>query len=131
MLDISLPELLLLKYPEINLMPITGNVSLQDCGDGKGAIVGHWGLDTPQPTEKELEEYRQDPSLLAAYEAKNNIVANQDLLKQLEDIDARSIRPLRENNTVKLQELILEAQDIRSQLLPMNIEDILIQEEVK
>lgn len=42
---------------------------------------------------------------------------NSDLLMQLEDIDKRSIRALREGNTARIQELETQAAILRLQLI--------------
>jgi hypothetical protein len=42
---------------------------------------------------------------------------NSDLLMQLEDIDKRSIRALREGNTARIQELETQAATLRLQLI--------------
>lgn len=80
------------------------------------------GLEVPlTPVEnQEFEEAEEKHATFLAsneYAVSLNKEKNYDIYKQLNDIDMKSIRALREKNTEVLNELELLAQGLRSQLL--------------
>ena len=53
---------------------------------------------------------------IAEQKAKNNAIIKQDILKQLSEIDAKSIRALRDGDTAYIAQYKAQAQDLREQL---------------
>ena len=58
----------------------------------------------------------QDADYIAEQKAKNNAIIKQDILKQLSEIDAKSIRALRDGDTAYIAQYKAQAQDLREQL---------------
>lgn len=52
---ITVAEIILLKYPDIN--PLV-DVVLQD--DGAGPYIKEWNLETPKPTKKDLDKWAEE-----------------------------------------------------------------------
>ena len=59
---------------------------------------------------------QETPEYIAEQKAKNNAIIKQDILKQLSEIDAKSIRALREGNTDRITQYEAQAQKLREQL---------------
>ena len=110
----NLPELLKLKYPNANFMT---DIILADYGLGNGPEIRQWNLTYPEPTSQDLIDWQNDPVIIAAYAAEQNAITNAPIIAQLEDIDAKSIRALRTNDTVRLTELENQAITLRAQLV--------------
>ena len=112
----NLSELLQLKYPNANFLH---DILLSDHGDGNGPVISKWNLPDLQPTQEQLTQWTIE--LQPAYEAQQRnlqfSLINADLLMQLEAIDKRSIRALRENDTTKIEELNSQASALRSKLI--------------
>lgn len=116
---IPLPQLLTLKYPDIKIGPFedTDQVVLSDHNDGNGAYIHVWNYPhAPQPTQTDLDQWQID--LVQTHTFQQNAITNAPILGQLQEIDAKSIRSLRENNTAMLSALTSQAAALRAQLLP-------------
>ena len=111
-----------IEYPSINkgnvcnynlatdLLEVDGYVDIEQnlidlFNQGKGKIVGN-----------SIEDISQAPEYIAEQEAKNNAIIKQDILKQLSEIDAKSIRALRDGDTAYIAQYKAQAQDLREQL---------------
>lgn len=106
---ISLPAVLELKYPGINLLE---DVVLRDVGDGP--FIAEWKREDEKPTDEQIAEWVNDEELEAALNAEQT---NSLIYKQLDEIDLKSIRALRTSDTVRLQELELQASKLRATLI--------------
>ena len=71
-----------------------------------------------QETERPIDNFQfaDTPEYIAEQKAKNNAIIKQDILKQLDQLDAKSIRALREGNTERIAQYEAQAQDLREQL---------------
>lgn len=107
------PDIIKLKYPDADF---TLDIQLQD--DGEGVYIAYWGLNEPKPTIDDLN--RWEIEFAEAYQFKQNKIANQPIYDQLDQIDFKSIRALRANDTDRLAELEAEAVALRAQLLPVS-----------
>ncbi len=89
-----------------------GNITLQD--DGQGAYIKSWDvIGVKRPTTDDIEalitQHSEDIIL------KQQI--NPIIKSQLVELDFKSIRALRENDVEKIEELNLQAEELRAQLL--------------
>lgn len=109
----NIVELLLLKYPDIDFLK---DVILRD--EGEGVYIAEWNLEDPQPSLEELQEWKQDPVVVKQYEYENNKQINKEIYDKLDEIDKKSIRALRTNDTNRITALESQAVDLRKQLLP-------------
>lgn len=107
----DIAKIIRLKYPDVNFQT---DVILQD--DGNGIYIKEWNLDVPKPTENDLLDWETEVADKIVFE--ENKLANAEIYKQLDQIDLKSIRALRNNETDRLQALELEAVNLRKQLLP-------------
>ena len=73
-------------------------------------------LDSESVTNGIVNDISQTPEYIAEQKAKNNAIIKQDILKQLSEIDAKSIRALREGNTERIAQYEAQAQKLREQL---------------
>ena len=71
---------------------------------------------THQIIDGVLTDISQTPEYIAEQKAKNNAIIKQDILKQLSEIDAKSIRALRDGDTAYIAQYKAQAQDLREQL---------------
>ena len=78
-------------------------------------ISGYFA-ETHQIIDGVLTDISQTPEYIAEQKAKNNAIIKQDILKQLSEIDVKSIRALREGNTERIAQYEAQAQDLREQL---------------
>lgn len=120
MLDLT--DLISIKYPNARI-GFGYDVWFADYGNGQ-EIQG-WNLEEEQPSKEEIDSWQDDPEVIAAHQAKLNIIANNEIYAQLDVIDYKSVRPLRENDTARLQELNVQAAALRAQLLPTTLEGVL------
>ena len=111
---ITLPEILLLKFPDLHLIndvtlvSINGEIVLQD-----------WRYEgAPPPTAQELEQWQTDPDIEIAWQHKQNSFLNKDIIASLNELDVKSIRALRTNDIDRLTSLEEQAVALRGQLLP-------------
>ena len=61
-------------------------------------------------------EFADTPEYIAEQKQKENAIIKQDILKQLDQLDAKSIRALREGNTERIAQYEAQAQKLREQL---------------
>lgn len=61
-------------------------------------------------------EFADTSEYIAEQKAKNNAIIKQDILKQLSEIDAKTIRALREGNATYITQYEVQAQELREQL---------------
>src|SRR5574344_275906 len=63
-----------------------------------------------------LKNVSETPEYIAEQKAKNNAIIKQDILKKLSELDAKSIRALRDGDTAYIAQYKAQAQDLREQL---------------
>ena len=63
-----------------------------------------------------LTDITGTPEYIAEQKAKENAIIKQDILKQLSEIDAKTIRALREGNATYITKYEAQAQELREQL---------------
>ena len=63
-----------------------------------------------------LTDISNTTEYIAEQKAKNNAIIKQDILKQLSEIDAKSIRALRDGDTAYIAQYKAQAQDLKEQL---------------
>ena len=73
-------------------------------------------LNTEKIVDGEIIDISETPEYIAEQKAKNNAIIKQDILKQLSEIDAKSIRALRDGDTAYIAQYKAQAQDLREQL---------------
>ena len=78
-------------------------------------ISGYFG-GTHQIINGILTDISNTTEYIAEQKAKNNAIIKQDILKQLSEIDAKSIRALRDGDTAYIAQYKAQAQDLREQL---------------
>ena len=118
-LIVPIPYVIQINYPTANL-DFDGNCTLSDHGDGP--VISKWEVpNVTKPTKKRLIELQTDENTIQKYQFILNSWANAPILAELDKIDAKSIRALREPGEVStfiLSSLAEEASALRSQLLP-------------
>jgi hypothetical protein len=116
----TIDEILIAKY---NVAWLAGQFSMADFNDGKGIVITNWQVpDIAQPTLSQIEALITDPVVIQYAVFEENKIKNQPILNQLIDIDAQSIRALREpspTSTAQLAVLTSQAEELRSKLLPI------------
>jgi len=117
-MPITLADVLWIKFQD-ELK--NGQIKLQD--DGDGPYIKKWEAEAKQPTDKEIQDFMVDAVVQQQYVSNQNKALNTDLYNQLQDIDFKSIRALRINDTEKLAAFEQQAVEIRAQLLPVVCED--------
>lgn len=119
-MDIPLYDLIKLKYEDA-IIGVNGNVLFADYGDGNGPVIQYWNIQgVEQPTPDELLEFKADQNLQNLYQFQLNKQLNESIYKQLVEIDNKSIRALRTNDSVRLNDLEQQAVALRKQLLPVS-----------
>jgi len=110
----NIPELLQLKFPSASFLK---DIKLQD--DGQGAYIKEWNLPGPVPTSEQLTQWSIDLQPQFDLQQEDILLEglNKDVMKQLLDIDMKSIRALRENAGVQIQNLEAQAMDLRAKLI--------------
>lgn len=109
----QLNDLLKLKFPTANFRK---DILLQN--DGEGIYIKEWNLaNVNQPTSDEILTWSIDPTLVASYTAQQNAITNAPIIAQLEAIDMKTIRALRENDTVRIAQFASDAAALRAQLV--------------
>lgn len=106
----EIQDILRLKFPDADFKK---DVIIQD--DGNGAYIKRWNLLAPQPTQENLNDWEEEVSTLYQQEQFNAV--NKEVLLQLEEIDKKSIRALRVNDSPRLEELEAQAVLLRQQLI--------------
>jgi hypothetical protein len=116
---IPLYNIIQINYPTA-IIGLNGNVQLADHGDGLGAVIQLWDIPgVDQPTDEQLTALQNDANTIATYQAHLNTHLNQPILDKLDELDRKSIRPIRENDVALLASLTTQAVALRAQLLPM------------
>lgn len=108
----QLYDILKLKFPNADFR---NSIKLQD--DGKGVYIKEWNLQDPQPTQDDIDQWQTDYA--QAYQFQQNKIINQSIYDALKEIDDKSIRALRSNDTQRLTDLENQAVALRAQLLPI------------
>lgn len=114
---IPLYELLRLKFPMLDFS-LTNNEIIVSCDDDREWISKWLCESPPQPTEQDIQSYRDDPELQAKYQFLLNTQTNALILAKLDALDLKSIRALRAGDQTYIQQYEQEAQQLRAQLLP-------------
>ena len=115
-MTITLYDVLTIKYPTA-VIGIDGNVQLINNGVSDEILA--WNVPNEiQPTQAQIDAWLIDATVLQQYTFKQNKIANKAIYDQLDIIDAKSIRALRTNDTVRLTALEAQAAALRGQLLP-------------
>ena len=78
--------------------------------------IGGYFAGTHQIVNGILTDISNTTEYIAEQKAKNNAIIKQNILKQLSEIDAKSIRALREGNTERIAQYEAQAQKLREQL---------------
>ena len=104
----TLWDIIRLKFPQYDLL---NKVKLQN--DGQEDYIVKWELDEPI----EIDKWREQVSDLYIFE--QNKINNAPKYKELEEIDLKTIRALRTNDTARLQQLEQKAVQLRNNLLPV------------
>ena len=78
--------------------------------------IGGYFAGTHQIVNGVLTDISNTTEYIAEQKVKNNAIIKQDILKQLSEIDAKSIRALREGNTERIAQYEAQAQKLREQL---------------
>ena len=105
-----------------NNLGITGLVDSPSLCEANGFTaymeeeVSGYFAGTHQIIDGVLIDISNTPEYIAEQKAKNNAIIKQDILKQLDQLDAKSIRALREGNTERIAQYEAQAQDLREQL---------------
>lgn len=109
----DLYSLIQIKFPDINWLSNECKIGIEN----EKQYIAHWGRAEPQPSEQDLLDWAQEQEVITAYTKQRNSDLNAPILKQLDELDNKSIRALRSNDTVRLQELEAQAVALRAQLL--------------
>lgn len=109
----DIASILKYKYSDIDLFV---DVGLRD--DGNGAYIERWNREEPKPTQKDLDKWAIDfADEYTQEKAKEEFKQrNEDVLKQLDEVDFKSIRAIREADQERIDELEAEAVALRAQL---------------
>ena len=117
-MSIPLMYVIQINYPTA-IVGLNGNVTLVNHGLGAGDEIGAWNVpNVTQPTADQLAAYQTDANTIAKWQFIQNGWSNAPLIVQLDAIDAKSIRAIRTNDTVRMASLESEAAALRAQLLP-------------
>ena len=110
---INIAEILILKYFE---QFKARQIQVQD--DGAGAYISKWNMGSiPKPSKQELEDWFNSAEVQAQYNIKLNKEKNKVIYEQLNALDLKSVRSLREKNATKIAEFEAQASALRAQLL--------------
>jgi hypothetical protein len=113
----NLYDVLSITYPNANFLD---DIQLGDHGDGNGQVIVKWNLQgIPQPSAADIAAMMTNPAIISAYTFKQNLISNELILAQLDDIDRKSIRAIRENDTTRMAQYEQQAVALRTQLLPI------------
>ena len=108
----NLPKVLQLKYPNADFMK---DIILADYGEGNGPEIQKWNLLDPKPTQSDIDAWTVQ--FAQQYTFNQNKIANQPIYDQLDTIDLKSIRALREGDTTRITALTNQAITLRATLL--------------
>lgn len=126
-MKIPLINILQIQYPTMTI-GIGGQIQLADYNDGNGAFIQTWNVPysivslslnvVGQPTASQLLAWQTDTITTQTYTYQQNTITNAQIIIQLQAIDAKSIRALRENDPTYLASLTTQAVALRAKLLP-------------
>jgi len=109
----NLPKVLQLKYPNADFMK---DIILADYGEGNGPEIQQWNLpNTTAPSQADIDAWTVQ--FAQQYTFNQNKIANQPIYDQLDTIDLKSIRALREGDTTRITALTNQAITLRATLL--------------
>lgn len=103
----NITDALKFKFPDIDFV---NEVRVQD--DGKGPYIAEWKRKDPLPSNIDLIEWEQQ-----SIEIKEINKVNIPIFEKLKEIDAKSIRALRSNDTERLVQLEAQAVELRNNLV--------------
>lgn len=113
---IPLYDILKINFPNA-IFGLNGTIQLTSIGEGVDPVIQFWGISNcAQPTPEQITAWQTDPTTIAAYTVQQNAITNAPIIAQLKEIDNKSIRALRTNDTNRLTELETQAAQLRSQL---------------
>lgn len=109
-------DIILNKYPEIQ-----GVSYWETQYDGTPWNHPYEGLvwenkEISKPTKTQLNTWSKEAAVIQSYTEKTNIIDNAAILKQLIEIDKKSIRALRAGEPERLEALEQQAIELRTQL---------------
>lgn len=110
----KLNDILLLKFPQADFEK---DILLKDDGDGK-IYIGQWNLNVPRPSQSDIDVWKEE--VKNGFIFAQNKILNNSIYTQLNNIDFKSIRALREKDIQKLADLESQAISLRAQLLPVS-----------
>lgn len=103
----NIAEILILKFPDADFF---SDIILQD--DGEGPYIKEWNIEgVTKPTKSDITKWEAEADALLIN--RQNEEYNKTLIEQLEAIDLKSIRALRTNDTIRLEELEKQAVELR------------------
>ena len=105
----NISEIIKLKYPNARSLI---DFKVQD--DGQGPYIKEWNISDKKPSDEDLANWGID--LADEYQLAQNKILNEPIYQQLEQLDLKSIRALRANDTQRLTELEAQAEILRGQL---------------
>lgn len=108
----NLIDVLKIKYPNANFLS-----EIQVGDDGTGQRIVMWLLDELEPDQAIIDEWMNDPEVIETHENNERAIYNEPIIKALQELDLRSIRAIRSNDTEQMAELESEAQLLRDQLI--------------
>lgn len=104
----NISEILFFKYREAL---DTDLIRLQD--DGDGPYIAYWDESLgKQPDLETIKSWEPDANIQHQIS-----IINSSILKQLQDLDSRTIRALREGNQDRIKQLETEAVELRKGLI--------------
>lgn len=110
-------DVLSMKFPEYYFSSNKIQVGARDSGE---LFISQWGIEEPLPTEEQIQEWLNDPILQKEFNDKQKAVEyaliNKEILEELDKLDLKCIRAIRENDTVRLDKLNNDAIALRLQL---------------
>jgi hypothetical protein len=118
-MNVPLVNIIQIKYPEVTIGFPDGQVQLGNHSDGNGDFIQLWNVpNVEQPTNEQLQEWSIDIEVLQQYQFQQNKILNIPIIAQLEAIDLKTIRSLRENDTDRIAQFTAQAATLRASLLP-------------
>ncbi len=118
---IPLYYIIQINYPGVTI-GLNQQVELVNHNDGEGDQIAIWSVpNVLQPTTSQLAALQTDTNTINNYQLILNIEANKPVMMQLEDIDKRSIRSIRENDTAMIAQWSSQAAILRAKLLPTTL----------
>lgn len=117
-MNIPLYNIIQINYPT-GIIGLNGNIQLIDYNDGNGPFISEWNVpNVEQPTVDQLNAFQTDANTIQQYTFQQNKITNAPIYAQLDQIDIKSVRALREADPTYLVTLTSQAVALRAQLLP-------------